>query len=142
MTRREHFENLLASVILGALLGVLILGWATTGHCEEVTLTISPRLALTGPGNPARVTIRLIMKDITEKMYCPGLRWLAPDGTEAYQESDCDPYEDADPRDLRRSSWSRRYAIGVPGEFTFCVNIEKPEHHVLKRLCVVAQIHG
>ena len=105
-------------------------------HCEKVELTASPRVSMA----PSAITLRLVITDATEELWCPGIRWYAPDGTIAYESSDCVPYSEAGD-DTKRQSWTRRYRVSA-GEWTFCVGLEKPEGKTIRKLCETVRVGG
>ena len=57
----------------------------------------------------------------SQDFYCPGIEWNWGDGTKAYQESDCSPWEGHE--DYPRF-WSKKHVYGY-GDYTITVNLQK-----------------
>lgn len=92
----------------------------------KVTLTASPKVASAGI-RAVEVTLYLVVTDGDERYRCPGVRWMWPDGTESFEEADCDPNEPVP----ARQSWIKR--INVPaGDWIFTVRIEQASKTIIK----------
>ena len=105
-------------------------------HCEKVELTASPRVSMA----PSAITLRLVITDATEELWCPKVSWVWPDGTKSEEESDCDSFEDADPQAIARQSWTRRIRVGA-GEYEFVAELSK-SGKVIRRLTVKVTVAG
>src|SRR5262245_33900489 len=113
-------------------LAVLLAAPADKPSKPKVDLKVSPPMAMlgVGPRSSATVTFRLSIKDGgKEELYCPRLEWEWEDATLSTEESDCPPFEQAQPRDHERT-WSRSRQFWEPGQHTIKVRLYKGDRLV------------
>lgn len=73
---------------------------------------------------PLRVHLvaELVGGDESERFYCPALTWTWPDGTHAYEESDCPPFDKREGEFPR--IWSKDKVFGESPEDGWLVTVE------------------
>src|SRR5258706_13528625 len=127
---------------LSVLLCILLLG--ASAKKPYLKLTAFPMNQMSQMGRPSRVTVwaRLLPPEVeSEDYYCPGVRWIAfpdtPDKLEAFEESDCPPF---DKRDEYPRVWKREYFLGGEGDYPIQVKLEKPKGNVLLNQQIVVSV--
>lgn len=93
----------------------------------KVELKANPQLAVLGigPRSAATVRFRLSVKDGgNEDYYCPRIEWEWEDDTRATEESDCPPFDQAQPPDHEKS-WTKSRQFWEPGNHTVKVRLYK-----------------
>jgi hypothetical protein len=80
-------------VIAFALLAAMLFAKAGPKKPTLVVL-VSPRISQAGVGSASPVTVTAVLAGPEdEQFYCPQVVFIAPDGTESREESDCAPFE-------------------------------------------------
>ena len=109
----------------------------------KVELKANPPFALlsVGPSASATIRFRLLVKDGgDEDYYCPRLEWEWEDGTTSSEESDCPPFDAAQPTDHERT-WTKSHQFYEPGEHTIRARLFKGER-MIRVLDTKVQITG
>lgn len=102
------------------------------GGGDESTLRSSPKLSAAGyQGSVITFFLHLAPADS-----CMGRRWVWPDGTESYHESDCDPDQE-----LEQDSESKR-VVFYRGNWKVYVRLEQPKGKLKKELCTTFFVGG
>ena len=100
-----------------------------------LTLRASPQMGLP----PLRVLLTAEIKgEETDTFYCPEIAWLWPNETVSTEGGDCTPFEQRD--DFQRR-WTRGVTLGVPGRWTFWVELRK-SGRVIAREPVTVEVAG
>ena len=119
--------HIIAWAFYGFMTFLVTILWTQEGHCAEkpkVELFATPKMSMAHPVEGSLITLRLVITNATEREWCPEIVWIWPDDTISSTESDCDPFDKADPKDIARQSWIKR--IRVPsGDWTFAVELRK-----------------
>lgn len=90
----------------------------------KVELRIHPHVLLQSVSRPKPIILFLRITDTNDELWCPGVRWFWPGGTQSYEEGDCTPWEETAPADRANQSWTQRVIL-PPGEWTLAVALEK-----------------
>ena len=109
----------------------------------KAELKASPQFAMlsVGPSASATIRFRLTVKDGgDEDYYCPRLEWEWEDETNSTEESDCPPFEAAQPQDHERS-WTKSHQFREPGEHTIRVRLYKGDR-LIRTLDTKVEIRG
>lgn len=125
---RRRSDNWIGIIYWTAIFTLAMLRLAKADE-PKVRFTAQPVASLA----PARITFRLSIENADDKLYCPGIRWLLPNDTVAYEESDCDP-----DGDHKWQSWTKRLLFG-PGEHTVTVELVKAKK-VIQRYAVTVRV--
>lgn len=105
-------------------IGTAMLFWATQAHCEtKVEFTAKPQVSLAG-FHGSTITLKLVIRDADEKLWCPAVEWEYPDSSISSEESDCESFDKTTKKDREFQSWSRQVRI-PQGEWPFNVRIMK-----------------
>lgn len=142
MRHEQPIDRWIALVMWALILFVVGIVFATEGHCAQkpkVSQRAYPQLAVAGL-RPTTVTLTLIIENTDEKLWCPEVTFLYPDGTKSVQENDCVEFKDADPIDLNRQTWSVKVNL-FAGDYEFYAQVAK-SGKVMKQVMVKVQVAG
>lgn len=114
--------------VLGIIWAVLtIMFVAAAAKCEEFRILAHPRVTHRGNQVHLRVTVE-------DGNTCYSIRWIWPDGTESFNESDCDS------NDIPKfQSWNKYIALPT-GEWDIHANVELSKK-VVKKLSVTIHVN-
>lgn len=106
----------------------------------KVKLYASPKISMASFGNRSLILLRLVITDADEELWCPEVKWEIRPGDSSSQESDCEPFSEADPRDIKRRSWIHR--VNLPaGEWNICVRLKK-SGDTIRKVCERVSVRG
>jgi hypothetical protein len=124
----EILGDALFVILIAAVLLALFGNVASCADRDEVEVTISPRVALTG--TVRRLNVRIAEP---EELRCPRIEVQWPDGTRSTRESDCEPGGEAD---IVSESW--RF-FPPEGEVEIRVEVTRGARRIIKRAVAITR---
>lgn len=98
---------------------VSAVGCASRLHVQGSSKVLKPVAKLSaGPlilpaslTNPPTLFLRVSVRNVNEEFWCPGIRWIWPDGTVSEDEGDCEPFN---PSDSYQRKWTVSKEVRIP----------------------------